>query len=115
MTFTTRDNFAVWEDSCKLHNKWGVYAHFHGDMGNEDSLIFKYAKESLEKYCEQKGWGKNSFYDLSTALTFGNLVLFDSEQEANEVYQLFNDKVMDSSCWFACFISPLKGVVTENT
>ena len=119
MTFTTRDNFAVWEDSCKLHNKWGVYAHFHGEFGPEhddpDGVIFHYARGSLDKYCEQKGWPKNSYYDLTTALTFGNLALFDSEQEADEVYQLFNDKVMDSSCWFACLISPLKGVVTENT
>lgn len=119
MTFTTRNNFAVWEDSCKLHNQWGVYAHFHGDMGPDgsdgDERIFHYAREQVEKYCQQRGWEKNKFYDLASALSSGSLVLFNSEQEADEVYQLFNDSVMDSSCWFACLISPVDGVVTENT
>ena len=115
MTFTTRDNFTVWEDSCKLHNKWGVYAHFHGDDCAADDSVMLHAKSSLKKYCEQKSWPKNEFYDLLTAMTFGNLVLFNSEQEADEVYQLFNDNVLDSSCWFACLISPEEGVVTENT
>ena len=117
--FITRNKFDVWEDSCKLHNKWGVYAHFHGEFGPEhddpDGAIFHYARGSVEKYCEQRGHTGSEFYDLVHALGFGDLVLFNSEQEADEVYQLFNDKVMDSSCWFACLISPVDGVVTENT
>lgn len=116
MTFTTRDNFAVWEDSCKLHNQWGVYANFNGDMVcPEDDVVFNHGKLEIEEYCLHKGWPKASFYILMDSLSWGNLVLFNSEQEADEVYQLFNDSVMDSSCWFACLISPADGVVTENT
>lgn len=114
MTFTTRDNFAVWEDSCKLHNKWGVYARFNGDLP-KDERVFEYAKFEIETFCNNKDWTKNIYYDLLQALMWGNLVLLNSEQEADEVYQLFNDRVMDSSCWFACLISPVDGVVTENT
>lgn len=116
MTFITRDSFEMMEDSCKLHRKWGVYANFNGDMGcAEDCAVFDHGKLEIEEYCLLQGWPKTSFYMLMDSLPWGNIVLFDSEEDASKVYQLFNDKVMDSSCWFACLISPVDGVVTENT
>jgi hypothetical protein len=96
---------------CKALNKFGVYLDYGLDNTQEDDKIAKFVQEEIRKiYPLDK-----DFYDFLHATIAGGLLTFDTEVEARNFYEIFEQKLTDSSGIYACIYSPIEGCLTENT
>lgn len=92
--------------AVKLSGKWGVYINNGLEyISDEDKEIWAFIRTKLE----------DKMGDDFTSLIFGGLFLFDSESEAEEVYNVFTQPLTDSSAIYACLYDNRGVCLTENT
>lgn len=104
-----------WDDKnaivCKHENMWGVYV-----SGYDTYEDHHYGKEICNFIDREliRLYPKN-YQHYHTAILCKNLILADTEDEARELYSIFEDDMVESSFVYAALYSPLNGGLTENT
>lgn len=96
---------------CKALGKFGVHISYGLDNTPKDDKIAEFVWSELRKlYVDD-----STYYNFTSAITCGGLLLFDTEKEAWDFYYIFEQELTDSSAIYACIYSPTEGCLTENT
>ena len=98
------------ELAVKNSGKFGVYVSFGIDFSDsEDDKIWDFlSKEIKKKYTKE-------FYFIISSIINSDLFLFDSEEECNDFFSMFNKKPVYSSGIYAGTYCPVRGAMDENT
>lgn len=100
------------EIAVKAEGKFAVYVANNTDFDSEsDGQVFDFIYEQVKaKYQDVTVQSNIIFY-----VQINGLFLFDTEQEAREFYSIFVQKPVYSSGLYAELISPVDGILDENT
>lgn len=100
------------EVACAAENMFGVYTSDFGLFETPNSEVIRtFVIGALQKIIEVE----DDFYNILQALNCDELMLFETEEEARKVYEIFEQELTDSSSVYACLYSPTQGCLTENT
>lgn len=78
----------------------------------KDDEIWKFVMAEVKSIC---GGETDEFYTVMASLVNGGLFFFDSEEEQDRFYQIFEQPLTDSSAIYACTYNSLGECLTENT
>ena len=78
----------------------------------KDDAIFAAVREQIK---EQYGDVTTEYFDLMTAIIYSGLIFFDTEEEQNRFYRIFEHPLVDSSAIYACTYDRTGKCQTENT
>lgn len=100
------------EIAVKAEGKFAVYVANNTDFDSEsDGQVFDFIYEQVKAKYQDVEVQDDILFGISTNALF----LFDTEQEAREFYDIFVQKPVYSSGLYAELISPVDGIVDENT
>jgi hypothetical protein len=106
-----------WNEVHKLAvahvGKPAVYVSSSGsDDSAEETKVFDFIRSSLNNLY---GDGSHETIDYMTAIINGSLIFFDTEEEQNKFYRIFDAEITDSSFVYACTYDKTGQCLTENT
>ena len=98
--------------AVKAEGKFTVYIsnHLTYDTAEEDKIWDFVCEQVKAKYQDAKVQD-----DVMFGIITDGLFLFATEQEAREFYSIFTQKTVYASGLYAELISPVDGIVEENT
>ena len=98
--------------------KWAAYVSI-GEPSDEtlsfvrDQVAKLYGRDQVTKLY---GPGDaQRFNDISTLIFTGGMVLFDTEQEMDEFFDIFNQELTYKRGYYVCTYDPNGNCLTENT
>jgi len=100
------DGFSTWKSAVKQENCWAVGINNGLDYteGLTNYLLAEITKTFKEE--TQEYW---------IAILHAELILFDTEEEAFNLYDILNSGPLYASPLYACVINPSGEILTENT
>lgn len=109
--------FHQWNSVHKLAvayvGKPAVYVSSSGsDDPAEETKVFDFIRSSLNNLY---GDGSHETIDYMMAIINGSLIFFDTEEEQNKFYRIFDAEITDSSFVYACTYDKTGQCLTENT
>ena len=78
----------------------------------KDDEIWKFVMAEIKSIC---GDETDEFYTVIASLVCGGLFFFDSEEEQDRFYKIFEQPLTDSSAIYACTYNSLGECERENT
>lgn len=99
------------EIACAAKHAYGVFvAGDQYDFDDEHSMVrLEFVKDSLFAL-----YGVTDGLRCVNSILDRDLLLFETEEEAEKFYGIFESGLTDTR-EYACLISPVSGIITENT
>jgi len=89
--------------------KWAAYV----SIGEPSDETLSFVQDQMTKLY---GPGDaQRFNDISTLIFTGGMVLFDTEQEMDEFFNIFNQELTYKRGYYVCTYDPNGNCLTENT
>ena len=103
----------IYKLAVKQVGKPAVYVSHGLEMNNElDERIWSFVKESMQKIYKDD---PDKLNEIILGLICGGLFFFETENEQNEFYHVFEQPLTDSSAIYACTYNQNGECLTENT
>jgi len=112
-----------WHDvlslAVKQSGKWAVYVSNGLGDTPEDDKVWDFIRESFQALYSTTRNAENKYHsendEAHFAVVVSGLVLFDTEEQMEEFYNVFAQPLTDSSGVYACTFGPDGECLTENT
>lgn len=106
-------NSDIYKLAVKQVGKPAVFVSNGLEMNNElHDRVWHFVQESMHKIY---GNDPNKFVQIIFGLTVSGLFFFETEQEQDEFYHVFEQPLTDSSSIYACTYNKNGECLTENT
>jgi len=79
---------------------------------SEDTDIWNFVMESMKEMFGEK---TNEYYEVMTNMVYGGLFFFDTFEQAEQFYRIFDQPLTDSSKIYACLFDNTGKCLNENT